>query len=136
LTAAEEEAAAVIFQDVSAGGDINVAVYIRREERPPLFAGVPAMPPHFVGRDEVVGRLVERLTTGQEYVIALEGLPGVGKTTLAVALSHHRRVLNHFEDGVLWASLGPQGDPFTALAHWAQAFGKDISSLIRTGRPS
>jgi tetratricopeptide (TPR) repeat protein len=94
-----------------------------------MFAGVPAMPPHFVGRDGVVGRLVERLTTGQEYVIALDGLPGVGKTTLAVALAHHRHVLNHFSDGVLWASLGPQGDPFTALAHWAQAFGKDISSL-------
>jgi len=97
-----------------------------------LFAAVPAMPPHFVGRDDLVAGLVARLTSGKAQYFALEGLPGVGKTTLAVALAHDRRVLSHFEGGVLWASLGPgeQADPMRALGAWATALGQEISHLL------
>jgi len=97
-----------------------------------LFAAVPAMPPRFVGRDDLMAGLVTRLTSGEARYFALEGLPGVGKTTLAVALAHGRQVLSHFEDGVLWASLGPgeQADPMRALGAWATALGQDISHLL------
>ena len=78
-----------------------------------LFVGVPTLPPHLVGRAELLNALTERLAEGED--LALVGLPGVGKTALAVALAHHPGVLARFPDGVLWASLGPQGDPLRPL---------------------
>ncbi len=107
-------------------GDVKV---YQVEAQAALFAGVPAMPAHFIGREEVVSALAARLTSGQEAAVALHGLPGVGKTTLAVALAHHKGVLAHFSDGVLWASLGPHGRAFSALAGWAQVLGNDISQM-------
>ena len=116
---------------VTAGESIHIGdTYVGREEHPALFAGVPAMPPHFIGREAMVASLAARLTAGEECAVAVDGMPGVGKTTLAAALAHHRGMLAHFRDGVLWVSLGPQGNAFTALAHWAQALGKDISELV------
>jgi len=42
-----------------------------------------------IGRDDVLSHLKERLCTGKNVgLTALKGLPGVGKTTLAVALAH------------------------------------------------
>src|SRR5215470_11718762 len=41
---------------------------------------------------------------------ALDGLPGVGKTALAVAVSLDAAVQAHFADGILWAGLGPHPD--------------------------
>ncbi len=37
---------------------------------------------------------------------AVHGAAGYGKTTLATALCHDDRVLEAFDDGVLWTSLG------------------------------
>jgi tetratricopeptide (TPR) repeat protein len=87
------------------------------------------MPPHFIGRESVVAKLVARITSGEERALALVGPPGVGKTTLVVALAYHRQLLAYFINGVLWASLGPQGEAYSALAKWAQALGEDISHL-------
>ena len=57
--------------------------------------------------------------------LAAEGLPGVGKTTLAVALAHHPRILTHFRDGILWAGLGPTPDVMSLLGNWAQELDRD-----------
>ncbi len=61
--------------------------------------------------------------------LSAEGLPGVGKTTLAVALAYHPAILSHFSDGVLWAGLGLQPDVLSALAAWAEALESDVSGL-------
>ena len=37
---------------------------------------------------------------------ALHGAGGYGKTTLATALCHDERVIEAFDDGMLWTSLG------------------------------
>ena len=95
--------------------------------RPPLWANVPALPNHFLGRDALVDDLVQRLLAGQSTALSAEGLPGVGKTTLAVVLAHHPAILAHFSDGVLWAGLGPTPDVPSALAAWANALGVDVS---------
>lgn len=86
---------------------------------PPFLA--PPLPPYeLVGRKAILTNLKEQLFTGGSLALsALNGLPGVGKTALAVALAHDREVLEHFRDGVLWAGLGRQGDAFALLGSWA-----------------
>ncbi len=37
---------------------------------------------------------------------ALQGAGGYGKTTLAIALCHDDRVIDAFDDGILWFALG------------------------------
>jgi len=96
-------------------------------EQQPLWIDVPSLPAHFLGRDAIVADLSARLTGGGSVALSAEGKPGVGKTTLAVALAHHREVLTHFSDGVLWAGLGPQPDLPSRLARWADALGVDVS---------
>src|SRR5689334_7919672 len=67
---------------------------------PPLSAG----PDGLVGRDELLHRLKQQLCTGKSLALsALNGLPGVGKTALAVELVHDPDVRAHFHDGVLWS---------------------------------
>ena len=78
----------------------------------------------FVGRDEVLAAAAAELRAGND--VAIQGLAGAGKTTLATALVQHRGVLRRYRDGVLWASLGPQADAGGVLLGWAQA-------LDRTG---
>ena len=108
---------------------INNPTYIV-QETPPLWADVPPMPPHFMGRGALVEQLVEQLTSGRALALAIEGLPGVGKTALAKALAHHQDVLAYFADGVLWASLGRQADVMSTLGNWAAALGLDNSQLV------
>ena len=49
---------------------------------------------------------------------ALGGLPGIGKTTLAVALATDQEIQAHFHDGILWAGLGPRPKLLVQFAHW------------------
>lgn len=97
------------------------------------MAGIPALPNYFVGRDMVLDDLIQRLTSGNNTLaLSAEGLGGVGKTTLAVALAYDDRIRSHFSDGVLWAGLGPRADEstvMTLLESWATALGHDIAGL-------
>jgi tetratricopeptide (TPR) repeat protein len=97
-----------------------------------LFFGVPSLPDHLVGREEMLAGLVERLRGGEMAGLALsaEGLPGVGKTTLAVAVAHHPAIREHFSDGVLWAGLGPQPDVMSLLAGWGEALGVNVAERL------
>ena len=122
----------VNLENVTAQGPITISgVTINNitqmAARPPLWANVPALPNHFLGRDALVDNLVQRLLAGQSTALLAEGLPGVGKTTLAVVLAHHPAILAHFSDGVLWAGLGPTPDVPSTLVAWANALGIDVS---------
>ncbi len=98
-------------------------------ERPSLWIGVPDLPRYgLVGRDELVTDLVNRLSTGTAVSLSAEGKGGAGKTALAVALAHRRDLLAHFRDGVLWAGIGPDGDPLSALARWGMAVGLESTA--------
>jgi hypothetical protein len=88
------------------------------------------MPPYFLGRDELIAGLIIQLTGSHSLALSAEGLPGVGKTALAAALAHHKEVLAHFSDGVLWAGLGPQADVMSALGEWAAVLGVDETQLV------
>lgn len=72
-----------------------------------------------IGRDALFKQLKERICTdGSLALTAVNGLPGVGKTALAVALATDREVREHFRDGILWAGLGTQPMVLGLLAHW------------------
>ncbi|MFO0951163.1 MAG: NB-ARC domain-containing protein, partial [Isosphaeraceae bacterium] len=96
-------------------------------------ARVPFLAPP-LPRRELVGRgpLLEQLrgqlvrTSGQRdglTVVALRGLPGVGKTALAVELAHDKEVRRAYPDGVLWAGLGHDPDVQGVLGSWGEAVG-------------
>ncbi|MPM52261.1 hypothetical protein SDC9_99018 [bioreactor metagenome] len=52
---------------------------------------------------------------------AMRGWPGVGKTTTAAALAYDNEVMDHYKDGILWASLGTHPLILPKLAEWGRA---------------
>ena len=114
-----------------AGRDLYKQIHYHTGPTPAgfLYVGVPSLPHHFLGRDELVADLVKRLCAGQTTALAADGLPGVGKTTLAVALARHPQILAHFRDGILWAGLGRLGDVASIQATWGDALGVDLRDL-------
>ncbi len=108
-------------------GRDQINIFLSEKSR--VWAGVPRMPNHFVGRETQIAELVRKLCSGGSYALSAEGLPGVGKTTLAVALAHHQDVLARFADGVLWAGLGPHAAASSALLDWADALDVDLTDI-------
>lgn len=92
---------------------------------------LPILPPTpIVGRDEELIVLKERLCTGHHLVLtALQGLPGVGKTTLAICLVHDQQVRAHFADGILWVGLGKYPTIPGQLRRWGSLLGLSHSDM-------
>ncbi|WP_434440144.1 ATP-binding protein [Lentzea sp. E54] len=105
--------------------------------RPPAPCQLPADLPDFVGREEELARLA----LIDAPVRAITGLPGVGKTALAVREAH--RLRERFPDGQLYADLrgfssGPSMTVDQALARFVKALGggpdDDYRTLLRHRR--
>ncbi len=72
----------------SGSGDQYVTINEAARKEGPVFVAVPPLPTHeIVGREQMLGELRQRLIERGERNIALEGKPGVGKTTVAVLLA-------------------------------------------------
>ncbi len=83
----------------------------------------PAIPPSsplpLVGRDDLLARIKQLLYANEGAVsIALNGLPGVGKTSLAIALVNDPAIQKHFCNGILWSGLGSKPDVLELLSRW------------------
>jgi tetratricopeptide (TPR) repeat protein len=113
-------------------GDQNVVTLIfpGGERRTVPFMAPPQPSDSLVGRDELLRALKSRLLTGTSLAL-LSGLPGVGKTALAVALAHDPEVLAQFQDGVLWAGLGHQPDVLAQLSAWGMAVGLPTEEVAK-----
>jgi WD40 repeat protein len=76
--------------------------------RVPFMA--PPLPATFVPRpreiDTVLNLVVSGLKDSRGGITALRGAGGFGKTTLATAIAHDDRMLDAFDDGILWVTLG------------------------------
>ncbi|HEU4689481.1 MAG TPA: NB-ARC domain-containing protein [Vicinamibacterales bacterium] len=80
-----------------------------RATRVPFMA--PPMPSDFIGRPRetasVIDLLVQRKSGSRTAsTAALRGAGGFGKTTLATAVCYDDLVLDTFDDGILWVTLG------------------------------
>ncbi|WBC14808.1 BTAD domain-containing putative transcriptional regulator [Micromonospora sp. WMMA1998] len=96
---------------------------------PPPAAQLPMDAPDFVDRGEVAADLVARLTAGPgtaPRVVAVSGVAGGGKTTLAVHVGHRARPA--FPDGQLFVDLRGGGeplDPGAVLGRFLHALGEE-----------
>lgn len=91
----------------------------------------PFTPGHLIGRETLLDDLKRRLSSTPPF-LAIRGLPGVGKTALALALIHDPALHDLFPDGVLWASVGPHPPLLAHLQHWGWALGwaaNDLAAL-------
>lgn len=89
--------------------------FVRHLKSPCQATRVPFMAPDlrtdFVERpgklEEVLRQLLgEDRRNPVAITTALHGAGGFGKTTLAAALCHHEDVIESFDDGILWVTLG------------------------------
>jgi tetratricopeptide (TPR) repeat protein len=90
-----------------------------------LDPAIPLQPAiRLVGRDVELTRLkIRLLNSGNVALAALNGLPGVGKTALAIELVHDKEIRAHFSDGILWAALGPEPHLPGLLSRWGTMLG-------------
>lgn len=111
--------------ELETGASLLLSRAVATPSAPPFQA--PTAPLHFVGRSAELAQLQQQLATlAGQGIVALIGMAGVGKTTLAAHLAH--TLHNDFPDGVLWAYIAGS-DPLDILGSWAQALGYDFSSL-------
>jgi tetratricopeptide (TPR) repeat protein len=90
----------------------------------------PALSDQYVERHDLLHRLKETIFLARDERgvtrIILHGPGGSGKTVLAAALAHEVDIQAAFPDGVLWTSLGRDGDTLSSLSSWGRAL-KDPS---------
>lgn len=99
-----------------------------------IFLAPPPSRYGLIGRVNLLRKLKRQLLSHRKgYYVALTGLPGVGKTALALKLAHDQQVQNHFQDGVLWAGLGPDADVLTHMGIWALALGIPSDEIAKLG---
>ncbi|CAD7699999.1 unnamed protein product [Ostreobium quekettii] len=86
------------------------------------YAGVPGIPEYYVGRKDVEEILVQHLTKhtprGLHPHVAVEGMGGIGKTTIACAVAGSSSLCECYKDCILWLHAGPQGDDENERIRW------------------
>jgi DNA polymerase III delta prime subunit len=93
----------------------------------PFSAPIP-----LIGRLETFSRCKHRLLADGTTHIAFNGLPGAGKTALALALASDLEIRSHFSDGILWAGMGSTANTESILSRWSSFFGIHTQSLGTT----
>jgi len=121
--------------DVQIHGSVQevIAFVIRDGEQHRVPFLVPPRPSYnLIGRDNLLANLKQQLISGEN--VALYGLPGVGKTSLAVELAHDSEIRKQFQDGVLWAGLGQKSDVLSHLGTWGALLGIPYHEIAKLPR--
>ena len=109
--------------------------HLRRPDSPirvPFLA--PALPAQLsAGRVAEVDAVIEALLSAggrdTSVTVVIQSAPGMGASTLASRVCYDERVLEAFEDGVLWATLGEDPYLLSTLRHLYQALSRDPASF-------
>ncbi len=117
----------------------NKAVQTNSQQRGhslPQTLTAPPLPTHtLVGREQTVSELHHTLINPPSR-LAIHGLPGVGKTTIAIQMAHHPDIEAHFSDGIIWLGLGPRPDLDALLGEVAQRVGVSDHSFQKLLTPA
>ena len=98
--------------------DALLAEAVQRSER--SSPQIPVIATNrILGREALIDRIATLLVPGE--TLALIGMGGIGKTTLAALATIAQSVRARFYDGVLWTSLGPAPDAFFEMGQWISA---------------
>lgn len=95
----------------------------------PFLSAPPISSLHFIGRADEIAAVRENLQQARR--IALVGIPGIGKTTLAMYVAHLPEISASYPDGILWLGFGPHPQLPTLLGHLALRLGLPTSELSR-----
>lgn len=92
-----------------------------------IYSLLPPLPPLVIGRETALREIKALLGIegNRRANIVIQGLPGVGKSTITAKLAYDSDLHNVFPDGILWTSLGEEPDILSKLQSWAKAL--DIS---------
>ena len=91
---------------------------------------IPSPPPFpLIGREQELARMKQQLRRGSNVALTLHGLPGVGKTSLAIALAHDPEIRETFSDGILWVGVGPNPNLPSLLSRWASLVGISATQM-------
>jgi tetratricopeptide (TPR) repeat protein len=99
----------------------------------PTIPGTLGTADNLLGRDALIMQVKQHLL--QSGSLALMGLPGIGKTALAVTLAKDKEMQTHFRDGILWAGLGPHLNVLGQLARWGKLLGIAPSEVENVNSP-
>jgi tetratricopeptide (TPR) repeat protein len=100
---------------------LESALYDPAIPSPSLFA--------LIGREQELARMKQQLRSGSNAALTLHGLPGVGKTSLAIALAHDPEIRETFSDGILWVGVGPNPNLPSLLSRWASLVGISATQM-------
>jgi WD40 repeat protein len=101
------------------------------------FHNVPALPPHFLQRPDALDALRDliiadvdtpTLITAEKRVTAVEGMGGIGKSVLATAFAHDRKVRFAFPDGIVWVTAGRTPSLFELYRAVGIALGDELGN--------
>ena len=94
----------------------------------------PREPDQFIARPDLTERVIAALS-GRPRAVALVGIGGVGKTTLAAAACGDRRVQRRFRDGIIWLEAAAGKESEQLLKDLAKCLGmSDAESSFATVR--
>ena len=114
------------------GDQASVTMEGRPAAQTPAPFMLPPLPPQgVVGRDDALTQVYDLLALGEEAAtdlppVALLGLGGIGKTTIATAVGRLPFVAQRFPDGVLWTAVGPNPTIRILLDNLGRALGVDL----------
>lgn len=121
----------ILRADASLGGSGDPGALAKAPDRPARTSGPPAqLPPlhaDFTGRADALDAIVTMLTDdAASPVVTITGMPGIGKTALAVHAA--RAAIDLFPDGQLYAELGAVAgapvEPVDVLPGFLRALGR------------
>jgi tetratricopeptide (TPR) repeat protein len=110
----------------------QIVIHPGAEPRP-VPRTAPPVTSRLIGREDLVRTVISELrsrenSAGQSSPMALVGMGGIGKTSLAKTIANSPEVESLFPDGTLWADFGPEPDVMEWLAAWGGQLGDNLTS--------
>ncbi len=126
LATPPEEATTRLFEAIRDGEPVTTPAH---ENTGTFYSALPPLPALIIGRGQAMQDVKSRLGISgkQRSTMVIQGLPGVGKSTLVATLAHDEGLRNQFPDGILWTSLGEEPDITSKLQAWSNALNINLN---------